>query len=123
MRMDSEVKNFRVNQWDLGFTVFISVLLANIITIVVVFAYMNYEAEAAIKELNEQAIELKQKTQKKMELLNKQSQIQQQQQAIINERNRNAHRIRNETCNFWIQQVNKENTERTREMKKRACAQ
>ena len=120
--MDLEDKSLRINQWDLGFTIFVCVLLANIVTIVVVFTYMNHEAEAAMKELNEQAIELKQKTQKKMESLNKQSQIQQQQQAIINERNRNAHRIRNETCKFWIQQVNKENTERTREMKKRACS-
>ena len=120
--MDEEVIQVKINQLDLGFTVFVSVLLANIITIVVVFTYMNYEAEAAIKEINEQVLELKQKTQKKMESLHKQSQIQQQQQAIINERNRNAHRIRNETCNFWIQQVNKENTERTREMKKRACS-
>ena len=119
--MDKEVKQVKVNQWDLAFTIFVSVLLANIVTIVAVFLYMNHEAELEIKELNRQTLELKQNMQKKMEFMTHQSQIQQQQSKIIEERNNNANRIRNETCNFWIQQVNKENTERNREMKKRAC--
>ena len=38
--MDKEVKQVKVNQWDLAFTIFVSVLLANIVTIVAVFLYM-----------------------------------------------------------------------------------
>lgn len=119
--MDSNVKTSRVSQWDLGFTIFASVLLANLLTLIIVFLYMNYEAKIAIEELNKITTEMKQESQLKMELMNKKAHVLQQQQVIKQERNNNAQRIRNKTCSFWTQQVQKENIERNRQMMQRAC--
>ena len=120
--MSSEAKTFSVSQWGLGFTILIGVLLANLLTIVIIFSYLNYEARLEIEQLNKVTSDMNHQVQIERERASKKLRVQQKQQAINHERNRNAQRIRNETCNFWTQQVAKENIERNRLMKMQACS-
>ena len=119
--MDDEVKAVKINQWDLGFTIFVSVLVANLTTLIIVWIYTNHQAELALEELNKATSVMQQKMRIQAETNKKNSIIKQRLYAIEEDKQQNAQRIRNETCNFWIQQVKVENTERNRLMKQRAC--
>lgn len=72
----------------------------------------NMKAEA---EARRKSTEAKIATQRKQ-----QAELARQRQ-IVNERNQNAIRITRENCNFWIQQVSKENTSLNRMYRDSAC--
>jgi len=119
--MEEEAKVVKINQWDLGFTMFFSVLFANLLTVVIVFLYINHQAELELEDLNKVTSIMQQKMLHEAETNKKNFIIKQRLYAIEKDKQQNAQRIRNETCKFWVQQVQVENTERNRLMKQRAC--
>jgi len=126
--MELEDESSRFSYLGIAATVFISVLFANLLCLLVVKMYLNYEEEQAMVLINQQMKSIDATYDKYLDSFkNQQIEIQnnlaeKHQQANIEQENRNTvARMKRQTCEFWNQQLASENTKYNRLMRQKAC--
>jgi len=126
--MDLENDESRFSYLGIAATVFVSVLFANLLSLLVVKMYLDYEAEQAMVLIDKQIQSTNAMYDKYIESFKNQqiemtnNLAEKQQQAQIEMENRNTvARMKRQTCEFWNQQLASSNTKYNRLMREKAC--
>ena len=126
--MDLENDESRFSYLGIAATVFVSVLFANLLSLLVVKMYLDNEAEQAMVLIDKQIQNTNAMYDKyiesfksqQVEMKNNLADKQRQAQIEIDNRNTVA-RMKRQTCEFWNQQLANNNTKYNRLMREKAC--
>lgn len=109
------------NYVALCFTLAIAIFLGNGMLLVVGKLWTNYELRAATQMLQESAEKMRVESTRRM----KETQIKNRERnrvaKIESANNKNAQRIKNETCNFWVAEYGKSRTSYNKTMMDSGC--
>ncbi len=111
-----------INYTALCFTIAIAIFLGNGMLLVVEKAWTNYELRVATKMLQESAEKMKVESVKRMKEMQIQNRERKRVAVIESANQRNAQRIKRETCDFWAAEYRKLRSSGNKTMMNAACS-
>ena len=109
------------NYTALCFTLAIAVFLGNGMLLVVEKAWTNYELRAATQMIQESAEKMKIESAKRMKEMQIQNRERKRVAVIESANQKNAHRVKRETCDFWVAEYRKNRTSYNKSMMDSGC--
>lgn len=118
-----------INYWMLGVTIYLSITFAGLTVGGAAIFYLRYEASVALKHMQGEAKAAEQRAKEKAwewkmqsERGRKAAAKRANQQKTIQDRQANARRINQQTCQDWSNRYNKKRTQANKAMRDQACS-
>ncbi|MBL4590265.1 MAG: hypothetical protein JKY11_09345 [Alphaproteobacteria bacterium] len=111
-----------INYTALCFTIAIAIFLGNGMLLVAEKAWMNYELRVATQMIQESTERMRVESAKRMKKMQIQSRERKRVAVIESANQRNAQRIKRETCDFWVAEYRKNRTSYNKTMMDSACS-
>ena len=110
-----------INYTALCITIAIAVFLGNGMLLLAEKAWTNYELRVATQMMKESAEKMKVESAKRMQEMQIQSRERKRVAVIESANQKNAHRVKRETCDFWVAEYRKNRTSYNKSMMDSGC--